>query len=429
MKLLTRKAVPTSIKWSADSKNNQPNSNKYGEKAAPVSKEKRGRSFLNRMLLTKGKKSSRNMHAIESGAAKTVKEEVKAAPKQETVEAANDDVVDAVIEEEATPMEEKVAPVKEEEVAPIKEEEVAPVKEEEVVTVKEEEVAPANEEEVAPMKEEEVDPVNEEEVAPMEEEEVAPAEEEEVASAKEDEVAPMKEEEVAPIEETSEEEATPFEETPVEKTTKEQLDSLYAESFEDITLETSIEAVEQHDAVVLGYYQPPVAPKEEQEKKSAFDEAVHNLQLMIDGAVVQTKTLGSQGMDLLTCCVSDVKDYAENNDLLSATPQEKACPKAQASTSVKPEAEESFIHPMVLEKFNDFVEQIKSKVEQPSSDDKSPELVTSGLGTTGFKKQTSVHVGDTATEEDVNNELALDEDNRNDCAEVNPALVNEEVRQ
>ena len=140
-------------------------------------------------------------------------------------------------------------------------------------------------------------------------------------------------------------------------------------------------------------------------------------------------TLGSQGMDMLTCCVSDVKDYVEDNDLLLPTPQEKACPKAQASTSVNPEAEESFIHPMVLEKFNDFIDQIKSKVEQSSSDDKNPELVSSGLGTTGFKKQTSAHVGDTTTGEDVNNELALDEDNRNDYAEVNPALVSEEVRQ
>ena len=141
-------------------------------------------------------------------------------------------------------------------------------------------------------------------------------------------------------------------------------------------------------------------------------------------------TLGSQGMDMLTCYISDINDYAEDNNLLLATPQEKDYPKSLASMNVKTESEESFIHPMVLEKFNDFIDQINSKIEQSSSDDKNPEtLQTSGSGTKWFKKQTSANVNKTTTEEDINIELVLDEDNRNDCAKANPALNSEEVRQ
>lgn len=76
-------------------------------------------------------------------------------------------------------------------------------------------------------------------------------------------------------------------------------DAAYVREERDIVTEPSIEAVEQDDAVLLGFYQPVVSDEAEEATPNVFDSAMTNLQAMIDDAAVHPAVF--QTLDLLSC--------------------------------------------------------------------------------------------------------------------------------
>jgi len=358
MKLLSRtrsKKVPNSIEWSKNSKNYHPN-NESDLKAggdgleskasgpasnAPTSdavlQKKKGMSLRNLMSSPKSKKNKKSVRKVKTQP--IAEEEKLETPKEEEKK--------ETPEEEETVVEVKPAVVDEE-----KQEVEAPAEKEE---------APAKEENAAPVAEEleEPAPASEEEAAPME------GEEEEAAAT---EASPA--EETPEVETSPEETSSPFLAEPDEvKDEESQSDSYAATTYEtDISYEPSIEAVEQDDAVLLGYYQPPLPEQD----ASVFEEAYKNLWSMWDGAVGQAKVLGAQGTELLNCA-------GNGND-----------------------AEENKIDVAVVENNAETV--TTAEIKQPISAAPSAADVEA-------------------------TDLSPVEETRNDSAEVDPALDVEEVRQ
>lgn len=220
----------------------------------------------------------------------------------------------------------------------------------------------------------------------------SPAEEATPAPAEEDAAATAPAEATALAEEDGDEEAeeatAPQEEETVEEETataeEEETagsDDASSEEHRDIVTEPSIEAVEQHDAVLLGFYQPLARDGEDEEEEDAtdattvtFDAAVTHIATLIDDAVGQT-------MDLLSC----------------------GAPPAAADPAVPPAAEQTW--------FDYFGQAGHACPELRARDEDAP------------AKLQSLDVGGATTE------VPSVEEEREDCAAVAPALAEVEARQ
>mmetsp|Transcript_24732 Transcript_24732/g.53347 ORF Transcript_24732/g.53347 Transcript_24732/m.53347 type:complete len:574 (-) Transcript_24732:148-1869(-) len=240
-----------------------------------------------------------------------------------------------------------------------------------------------------------------------------------------------------------------------------------ADVADGVSSDPSIEAVEQDGEILLAFYEP--LPDEmnkgevDEEGEIDMSAAVYNLSLVIDGAVVQTLALSAAAMQLLNCSICNATEGQElNNHIIVNTPQMEECgmeiqndlskegetPKDASAINDQGPEEQTFVHPMILDKLNEFLEQVKAQYEQispsdavtvvatgtttPSDNDKNPETIQqSWFNTTVLKKQMSSFFGSGNTNTIEVVPTPKDEDNRNDCnAEVSPvSLNNEEVRQ
>ena len=83
-------------------------------------------------------------------------------------------------------------------------------------------------------------------------------------------------------------------------------------------------------------------------------------------------TLGAQGVDLLNCCISDARGDEERSDLVLPD-----LPSASTDDGAPPEArvprEDAEADDDTLEKFNDFFEGAKSRIEEEDADAPAPE--------------------------------------------------------
>ena len=159
--------------------------------------------------------------------------------------------------------------------------------------------------------------------------------------------------------------------------------------------------------------------------------------------IPQTMELGAQGMELLNCCVSDVKeDGGTGNDLVVAAPRTKDGPEgggvfpSAAAAATTDDAglkqEGSFITPEIAESFHEFLDQVKSQVEREG---RHAETLSRSLlkAADGLKRRAAdsyfgggADAGTGVGAADPNN--PAEEDSRNDRAEAGQAPNGGEAR-
>ena len=151
---------------------------------------------------------------------------------------------------------------------------------------------------------------------------------------------------------------------------------------DDISVDPSIETIENEGDILIGFDQPVrgVAKENEKQQKSLVDP--YQMSLILDGVAVQSLTLGAVAMKMINDMISDAKDNVTTCDVLNGGAEKELEIDIKNSLSVEenevvgvqapPPAEEqppaeqdsSFIHPLILEKLNSFVEQAMVNMEQ-----------------------------------------------------------------
>lgn len=150
---------------------------------------------------------------------------------------------------------------------------------------------------------------------------------------------------------------------------------------DDISVDPSIETIEKEGDILIGFDQHVRAgavkenEKKKQRQKSLVDP--YQMSLILDGVAVQSLTLGAAAMKMINDMVSDAKDNVPTCDVLNGSAEQEqleidlknslSVEEVQVVEEVQAppsEQDTSFIHPLILEKLNSFVEQAMVNIEQ-----------------------------------------------------------------
>ena len=147
---------------------------------------------------------------------------------------------------------------------------------------------------------------------------------------------------------------------------------------DDISVDPSIETIENEGDILIGFDQPVRTNVIEEDKKKSLVDP-YQMSLILDGVAVQSLTLGAAAMKMINDMISDAKDNVTTCDVLnggaeqeqldidlknSLSVEENEVVQVQASPPAAEEQDTSFIHPLILEKLNSFVEQAMVNIEQ-----------------------------------------------------------------
>ena len=147
---------------------------------------------------------------------------------------------------------------------------------------------------------------------------------------------------------------------------------------DDISVDPSIETIEKEGDILIGFDQHVRKGEKKQRQKSLVDP--YQMSLILDGVAVQSLTLGAAAMKMINDMISDAKGNVTTCDVLnggaeqeqleidlknSLSVEENEVVHAPPTEEQPPEEQDSsFIHPLILEKLNSFVEQAMVNIEQ-----------------------------------------------------------------
>jgi len=149
---------------------------------------------------------------------------------------------------------------------------------------------------------------------------------------------------------------------------------------DDISADPSIETIEKEGDILIGFDQHVHTGGVEKKKKSRQKSLVdpYQMSLILDGVAVQSLTLGAAAMKMINDMISEAKGNVTTCDVLnggaeqeqleidlknSLSVEENEVVEVQAPPTTE-EQDTSFIHPLILEKLNSFVEQAMVNIEQ-----------------------------------------------------------------
>ena len=149
---------------------------------------------------------------------------------------------------------------------------------------------------------------------------------------------------------------------------------------DDISVDPSIETIENEGDILIGFdHHVRTGVVKENEKKKQRQKSLvdpYQMSLMLDGVAVQSLTLGAAAMKMINDMISDAKGNVTTDDVLNGSAEQEqleidlknslSVEEVQVVEEVQapPSEQDSFIHPLILEKLNSFVEQAMVNIEQ-----------------------------------------------------------------